>query len=326
MKKTLIASAALLAMVGAAQAEVTLYGLIDLSYGKNLFDNASGYKADFHSGGDDGSSQGNSTSRVGLKGSMDVGGGMKVKFQAESGGIDSDGGVSDGGNFFNRQFWAGVSGSFGEVRLGRQDNVPFQTMVPFDANGASNSASAWGYSGVGVFGSGLSRESKSLQYISPDLGGIKFQAGWTPKANQFVHDKDLLSFGVTFASGPIAAAVAYQSKGYNFCGGSGGECDNFTSIAGSYDLGVAKLAGGYTDNGANFKGYNLGVVVPFSGFNVGLQYAKNTKGPKNASTEFFLNKEIFKGTYAYFDYNHTTNFTFEGGSASGYALGVIFTF
>ena len=125
MKKALIPAALLLSLAGAAHAELALYGLIDLSYGKNGY--VGDQKADFHSGGDDGSSQGNSTSRFGLKGSTDIGSGLKANFRLESNGITSDGDI--GSPFFGRQAWAGVSGGFGEVRLGRQDSVAFQTMI-----------------------------------------------------------------------------------------------------------------------------------------------------------------------------------------------------
>ena len=138
--KKLIPAAALLAVMGAAQAQVTVYGLIDMSYGKNemVGDTA----ATFHSGGDSGSSQGNSTTKIGLKGSNDVGSGVKANFKLESGGIDSNGSVNGNGNFFARQAWAGLSGSFGEVRLGRQDSVPFQVLAGYDLNGAANAACA----------------------------------------------------------------------------------------------------------------------------------------------------------------------------------------
>ena len=58
MLKKLIPAAALLALAGAAQAQVSIYGLVDLSYGKN--ETLGDTKATLHSGGDDGSSQGNS--------------------------------------------------------------------------------------------------------------------------------------------------------------------------------------------------------------------------------------------------------------------------
>ena len=179
MMKKLIPAAVLMTLVGAAQAEVTLYGLIDMSYGKNEIA-FPGQKEDFFSGGDNGGaggSQGNSTSKFGLKGTTDVGSGIKVNFQLESSGIRSNGSISNDANgdgFFGRQAWAGFSGSFGEVRLGRQDDVIFQTVIGYDANGAANAASAWGNAGTGILGVG--RQSRSLQYITPVVGGFKLHA------------------------------------------------------------------------------------------------------------------------------------------------------
>ena len=88
MKKALTI-ATLLGLAGAAQAQVSLYGLIDMSYGKNNIGVSATEKEDFHSGGDNGSSQGNSTTRVGVKGSTDVGSGVKANFKLETGGINA---------------------------------------------------------------------------------------------------------------------------------------------------------------------------------------------------------------------------------------------
>jgi predicted porin len=73
---------------------MTIYGLLDASYGKSLRGDSAGEKADFHSGGDNGSGEGNSTSRVGIKGSTDVGSGLKANFKLETGGITSSGEVN----------------------------------------------------------------------------------------------------------------------------------------------------------------------------------------------------------------------------------------
>ncbi|HET9822364.1 MAG TPA: porin, partial [Burkholderiaceae bacterium] len=94
MKKTLLTAAALLAMAGAAQAQVSIYGLIDVSYGKGLYSDIAGRKAEFHSGGDNGSSEGNSTTRVGIKGTYDIGAGTKANFKFETGGITKEGKVN----------------------------------------------------------------------------------------------------------------------------------------------------------------------------------------------------------------------------------------
>ena len=322
MKKVL-AVAALLGLAGAAQAQVTIYGLIDMSVGQNEY--VGERNAQFHSGGDDYSSQGNSTTRIGFKGATVVAPGVKANFQLETAGIGSDGsvgssGVFGGANqaFFNRQAWAGVSGSFGEVRMGRQDSVAFQTMIGFDFNGAANAASAQSASNSGTYNTG--RVARSLQYISNDLGGLKVQAGMQLKGD-VVNAEDTFALGLTYTAGPLA--VAYTGETKRVTGGA-----QFNSVAGSYDLGVAKIMLGYADGGAGAKGTTFGVTAPIAGVNVGAIFTKNSDANALAS-ELFVNKEIFKGTYAYFDYGNVDKFPVGAATTSSkntYALGVIYTF
>lgn len=314
MKKVL-AVATLLGLAGAAQAQVSLYGLIDLSYGKNniAFPNQ---KDNFYSGGDNGSSQGNSTTRVGLKGSTDVGSGVKANFKLETGGITLDGSVP-GTTFFNRQAWAGFSGSYGEVRLGKQDSVVFQTMIDFDFNGAANAASALGNTGVGPWTGHLGRNS-GLQYISPTMAGFTAQVGFVPEQSDLATGAKTAisntSVGVKYVAGPLALGLTAESKVVD--AGSA-----FTAVAASYDFGVAKVMASYADGGTGQKGTSLGIVAPVAGFNVGMHYAKNSE-TSVTGTEFFVNKEIFKNTYAYFDYGNVD----KPNSRNAYAIGMIYTF
>jgi predicted porin len=334
--KKLLPLALLLASAGVAQAQVSLYGLIDLSYGKNeQIDRGLGIpnddKADFHSGGDDGNSQGNSTTRFGIKGSTDLGSGFKGNFKLESNGITSDGAVNT--PFFGRQMWAGISGKFGEVRLGRQDSVPFQTMIDFDFNGAANAASALGAARVAPWLPG--RQSRSLQYISSDLGGVTVQVGIQPKGNSPDPDaKDVFSAGAKYTAGPLAAAVAIQTKATSTVGiavAGDPPAKDFISLAGSYDIKVAKFMVGYATGGAvadggTGKGISLGVVAPVAGFNIGAHFAKNSDDDfKVDSLELFINRQIFKNTYAYLDFNQSKEKNLDL-KTNAYALGVIYTF
>ena len=119
MNKHLIALAAVatLATSGAALAQsstVTLYGRVDLSVGKEetgvgaaktsktqMFDN------NF------------TTSRWGMRGTEDLGSGLKANFNFEAA-INPTSGASTG---FSRQSWVGLSGDFGAVKLGKTDSV-----------------------------------------------------------------------------------------------------------------------------------------------------------------------------------------------------------
>jgi predicted porin len=338
MKKTLISAALALGFAGAAQAQMTLYGLIDMSYGKSLYGEVFLHeKADFHSGGDNFSSEGNSTTRVGIKGSTDLGGGIKGNFKFETGGIESTGTVNGGGAFFNRQAWAGFSGGFGEVRLGRQDSVSFQTMIDFDFNGASNGVSAGAYSGVGVWLPG--RQSRSLQYITPSLGGFTGQLGYVPKGNRGPGAKDIVSFGLKFGIGDLLLGGSYQSKAAT-------GTEDFASLAASYDLKFLKFMVGYADGGKFSKGGTgdgptVGLNVPIGPVNVGMHYSENMDDDlKLKSGEVWVNMEIFKNTYAYAEVGNwktskalnpyqpvaTPDLPAGRTKGTGYAVGVIWVF
>ena len=132
MKKTLIALATLAAATGAmAQSTVTLFGGADLNVrsvtsGTNKF---TGMAQD-----------GIYSSRFGVMGTEDLGGGLKAGFHFE-GGMNPDVGTSAKFDF-QRKSTIGLAGGFGEVRLGR-DYTPLFTVAgiadPFGTNGVGSS-------------------------------------------------------------------------------------------------------------------------------------------------------------------------------------------
>lgn len=317
--KQLLPFAALLATMGSAHAGLDFYGLVDLSYGKNESINQS--SARFHSGGDDGSNgsgyQGNSTTRLGLKGNADIGHGLKANFKLESAEIDRDLRIGENSKtLFARQAWAGVSGGFGEVRFGRQDSIPFQAMINYDFNGAANAASAFGNAGIAVWG--RDRQTQSLQYLSPNLSGFKAQLGFAGKEDGVANATSATSAALTYAAGKFSASLSGETARTQ-----GGE--RFASIASSYDFDVAKVMLGYSDGffGLNWQGPSLGIVAPIAGFNVGMNFGKNNQ-TSNDAAEFFINRKIFKNTYAYLDYVKLDKHAAQ--STKAYALGVIYVF
>jgi predicted porin len=317
---TLIAGAVAALASASAMAQTSVYGLIDLGYGVNEAKTGKDSKADFHSGGDSDSSQLNSTTRVGVKGSYDLGSGVKGNFKFETAGITSGGkvGSEDGTPFFNRQAWAGVSGSFGEVRLGRQDSVSFQTMIDFDFNGASNSTMATGNVGVGPF---TGRQSKALQYIAPAMGGVQFRAGVQLKGNDPAPAKDNFGFGVNYTAGALSLGAAYETK--RETGGS-----DFTTLGAVYNFGAFKLGAIYTDGGKNATGYGLSAETKVNGIALGVQYANNTD-TKRSAIELYANKELMKNLYGYVQYGSwktPATATPASQSLQSYGVGAIYVF
>jgi predicted porin len=190
MKKTLIAMAVLAAAGAAsAQSSVTLFGIVDanVSLGRgtltdrNLITN-SGYN----------------TSRLGFRGTEDLGGGMSASFWLEAGFNNDDGtGVNTNTNnqaapaalvagnqglTFGRRSTVSLAGSFGEVRLGRDYTPHFYNTTAFDAfggNGVGTTATVDAANGGIPFAANVTRvrASNSIGYFLPaNLGGIYGQA------------------------------------------------------------------------------------------------------------------------------------------------------
>ena len=149
MKKSLIALAVLAASGAAmAQSSVTLFGIVDtgVSYVDNAVVNDAKYGVH---------SSGNATSRLGLRGTEDLGGGLKAGFWLE-GEIFGDDGNASGFNF-KRRSTVSLSGNFGEVRLGRDQVPTFQKLTSYDLFSATAST------GTGVVLNSAFQPEASLQ-------------------------------------------------------------------------------------------------------------------------------------------------------------------
>lgn len=171
MKKSIIALAVATASLGSvAQADnTTLYGTVRVSYQyediqeKAKTDSATDVVKDVIKFKGSSKIRNNAT-RVGVKGSDDLGNGLTAKYKFELG--------IDKGTAVTRDQWLGLAGGFGEVRLGR-------FTLPFDGvMGANDNFNAVGYSvqnPEGFFSP--ARTSNVLAYVSPDMGGFSFTAG-----------------------------------------------------------------------------------------------------------------------------------------------------
>lgn len=122
MKKSLLAVAAMTAFAGAAQAQssVTVYGILDVGYIGGNVRGTSGGVAQQGSYSSVGSSA-ESTSRLGFKGTEDLGGGMSAFFTLETGLQPTNATAS---TFNNRQTFVGLSKKgLGNAALGTQYTV-----------------------------------------------------------------------------------------------------------------------------------------------------------------------------------------------------------
>jgi predicted porin len=271
MKKTLIALAALASTAAFAQSAVTLYGVVDMGYNTNkLTDGATvtSKKAGLNSI--------QSGSRLGVKGTEDLGGGMKGNFLVEMGTTPDEATHA----MSNRQSYVGVSGNFGTVNLGRMYTLAHGVQGAYDTNG---NATAAGWLGSAT---SLVRASNLVAYTTPSFNGFSASAGvgfgeaeqTTASTNK---SGNVTTLSVSYANGPLTLQAATETVkltklAVTLPGGSAAtDLSNAladrkaNSFGGSYDLGVAKItalrttakAGSAADAG-EFNTNNFGVSVP----------------------------------------------------------------
>jgi predicted porin len=290
MKKSLIALAVIAASGAAmAQSSVTLYGIADVWVGQTSTTTA-GVKVK-QTKVDDG---GFNASRWGLKGSEDLGGGLKAVFTLESG-FDISTGKSELSNtLFSRQAFVGVEGGFGAVTLGRQYSAYDALRV------ATNQAYDSAFAATGkVWGNGLEytdRVNNSIAYTSPSFGGVSGAVVYGLGENKNLASAnnaggkatDNLSLHLKYANGPVLVGYAYQEeKQTQAIVGATQDKNKYNLIAGSYDFGVAALTGGYNEaknNTTKDKEYQLGVSVPFGAASVAVGYAHSKSETAGVTT------------------------------------------
>lgn len=267
MKKSLIALAALAAVSAAsAQSSVSLYGIADIWVGK-----VKGTSAQVGSGGVN-------TSRWGMKGSEDLGGGLKANFNFESK-IDLANG-STGAKLFDRQANVGFSGGFGTLKIGKS------WTAMDDVFGASNSGfdSALSANGIWLNSYAYTADAQ-IHYATPTFSG--FAGAVSTQLNGNAASGKTTTFNVTYANGPVAVALGYEdNKNTNY----GLAAQKGTMLNGSYDLGMAKLMASMYNTkpigaGVKVNSYQLGADIPMSSavtLSVGYAASKPNGGQTNS--------------------------------------------
>lgn len=304
MQKKLIALAVASAFVApAAFAEsgnVTIYGVMDASY--DLTSNGDGYANANGTGipgrvagqaktsGINTSKVSSNSSRLGFKGSEDLGNGLSAVWQVESQ-INSDG-TSTGNTWNSRNTFVGLSGkSWGTVLLGRHD-TPYKLAtrnLDMFADGIADNRSIMG--GGTMLGSGTvlgvpvstatlgqgavasfdGRQSNVIAYITPTMNGFTGAIAYVngaEGANTSGQSKgNAWSAMVNYGNGPWYGALAYERH-------------NFGNASGDLNGGAVFVMNGATAlTAANFKdreehAWKLGAGYNNNTFRVGLVYEK----------------------------------------------------
>lgn len=250
MKKSLLALALAAALPGVANAQtsVTLYGLIDagIVYNSNIDGNSKWSAGNGLING----------SRFGLKGSEDLGGGMKAVFTLENGFDIGNGRSQQDGRMFGRQAFVGLaSNTAGTFTIGRQYDSLVDHLAPLSFTGGAGGGTIAAHPFDNDNLSNSMRVNNSVKYSSVDYGGVKFGAtyGFSNKAGAF-GDNRVASVGASYDNGPIRLAAAYlnvrgantnengAASGTPF---SAGKQDTF-GVGGQYAFGPATVGAVWT--------------------------------------------------------------------------------
>ncbi|EFW00669.1 porin [Sutterella wadsworthensis] len=269
MKKTLAALAVLGAFAGsAAAADVTLYGVVDLglNYQYSKVGDADAVNTFKEQAGQ------NSGSRFGLKGTEDLGNGVKVGFILENGFAADDGTMSQGGRLFGREANLFVTGDFGTLSMGRVGAL---------SAGVGSYNVVYGYT---VFGTGWGdtagakslfnlsdrdRMDNTVTYVTPSFAGVKVYAqysfnrsGQEAAGNERNNDR-YAALGAKYELGAFSTGLVVDTV-LNRNGTDANSEDSLGVTWGaSYDFGVAKVYGmaQYGKNENKMGGYSVNDVT-----------------------------------------------------------------
>lgn len=239
-------SAVALAAAGAAHAQssVTLYGLVDTYVEYRNHVNAAG-DAVWLLGTPAGAtgSGGMNTSRWGLRGSEDLGGGLKAVFNLE-GEISPDTGASNP-NIFSRQAWVGVEGSYGRLVAGRSYSTSYDFILPFDPLGYAP-ISSWGTAGSASGGRAdgmVTAVSNQLKYRG-SFAGVNVGASYgfgeqtTSMSDSAFYN---LALSTTVAGVGLVAVVERQNGNTTTTAPIGRNKRTAVHLGATYDIGPVKL-------------------------------------------------------------------------------------
>lgn len=215
MKKTLAALAVLGAFAGtAAAADVTLYGVVDL--GLNYQHSETKGEADVNSFSM--ASGQNSGSRFGLKGTEDLGNGMKVGFVLENGFKADDGSLDQGGRLFGRESIVYVNGAFGTFAMGRTGALAAGTgsynllkYAPFSTGWSQTATRANFWLGD------RDRMDNTVTYVTPSFAGVTVSAQYSfsksvqEAAGNERNNNRYAGLGVNYVVGDFATSLVVDT-------------------------------------------------------------------------------------------------------------------
>lgn len=211
MKKSILALAAIAALgatgAATAQSSVTVYGRMDLSLGNDKDNLANTSATQIESGR-------LTASRLGFRGTEDLGNGLKALFQLE---LEVEAASGEGFADLARQSWLGLSGGFGTVKLGRTDTA-YKDIRDLSVSSSvfdSDFTPTGDVDGVGVFDDPESRGSNMIRYDTPTFNGFSATVTHSFDGLASPVDKSVTSFNLRYKLDKLSLGLARQEDNDN---------------------------------------------------------------------------------------------------------------
>jgi predicted porin len=219
-------------LAAAQSSQVTVFGVVDI--GLQRLTNGSKSLSQQ-------SIDGVQTSRLGFRGTEDLGDGLSAGFHLE-GALAPDTGTPGGLSFTRRSTLSLSSARLGELRLGRDYTPTFWNISRFNAFGTNGVGAAsnliYGFDGASSSAPTVVRSNNSVGYVLPGtLGGVYGQAMVAAAEGAATGKFQGLRLG--YAAGSVDVAVSVSETTNNAAG------DKFkvSSLGGTYTLDAFKLFG-----------------------------------------------------------------------------------
>ncbi|TFE42272.1 porin [Paraburkholderia dipogonis] len=223
LKTAAIVSGATLAMTpqhASAQSSITLYGVADVSVRYLTNSNAKNDGRLFMTNG------AITNSRWGLRGSEDLGGGLKAIFDLESGINLQDGSASDSQRLFNRNAYVGLSGQYGTLTLGRQKTPLFDllgdTYDPLTVGNYFENSWLPGALGAGLYADNAVKYTgtyKGLTMAAMYSFGTNSEStgagGFSGQVPGHLGAGTMYGFTLSYVAGPLSVAGGVQQNSDN---------------------------------------------------------------------------------------------------------------
>ncbi|WP_208280308.1 porin [Massilia oculi] len=266
MKYKFLAAAVLssLPLFAQAQTNVQIYGVMDAAIALEDTDAPGEDRRTTVSSGNQ------SSSRLGFRGTEDLGNGLKALFNIEAG-VSLDTGATDS-QTFGRRAVVGLQGDFGTLTVGREYSPIAAVAAASDINGQ------------GLYGSNLSafgtnrltrRLANSVNYKSNSLSGFVVNAAYSTGEKTVDPSGDLLGASLEYKNGGL-----YLGAGYHTIERLSEGDDKEMAFGAGYNFGAFEIKGNWMK--AEVEGTGAAADIEYTNANIGASYAVG-------ANKFFLN-------------------------------------